>query len=234
MNYYTDYLAHYGVKGMKWGVRRYQNADGSLTNAGRKRLAKGVKRAAKQGLFFVDSELSDKNPIIRDSMNSSKQLLSIRSKLDKKSKELDKILDDIKSAHNEYDLMDSDRNNKTIMDYKRKAYKKITGEDFKIEDEMDRVYLRYEDWDQGDNSSINLFVKDRVGIDVGKWNNEVRELNREYSKTCKSIAKELLQEYGDKSLGTLAAKDVKTVAEGLGMYMSRYDSKTSPYIHDYY
>lgn len=30
-------LMHYGVPGMKWGVRRYQNADGSLTNAGKKR-----------------------------------------------------------------------------------------------------------------------------------------------------------------------------------------------------
>lgn len=37
----TNHLAHYGVLGMKWGVRRYQNKDGSLTAAGRKRYSDG-------------------------------------------------------------------------------------------------------------------------------------------------------------------------------------------------
>jgi len=34
---YDVYLAHHGVKGQRWGVRRYQNKDGSYTNAGKKR-----------------------------------------------------------------------------------------------------------------------------------------------------------------------------------------------------
>lgn len=33
-------LYHWGVKGMKWGIRRYQNKDGSLTAAGRNRIVK--------------------------------------------------------------------------------------------------------------------------------------------------------------------------------------------------
>ena len=36
---YSDELCHYGIRGMRWGIRRYQNSDGSLTTAGRKRYS---------------------------------------------------------------------------------------------------------------------------------------------------------------------------------------------------
>ena len=38
--YQGDVLEHYGIKGMKWGIRRYQNYDGTLTPAGKKRQAR--------------------------------------------------------------------------------------------------------------------------------------------------------------------------------------------------
>lgn len=38
MIYYdTNYLMHHGIKGQRWGVRRYQNPDGTLTSAGKRR-----------------------------------------------------------------------------------------------------------------------------------------------------------------------------------------------------
>lgn len=50
---YIDELYHHGTKGMKWGVRRYQNKDGSLTAKGKKRYARD---AREQGYSKRDSE----------------------------------------------------------------------------------------------------------------------------------------------------------------------------------
>jgi hypothetical protein len=44
----TNYLAHHGIKGQKWGIRRFQNADGSLTSDGRKRYGIGEGRDPKE------------------------------------------------------------------------------------------------------------------------------------------------------------------------------------------
>jgi len=44
----SDYLKHHGVLGMHWGVRRYQNKDGSLTPAGKKRYGSDGNRTEKQ------------------------------------------------------------------------------------------------------------------------------------------------------------------------------------------
>jgi len=57
-----NYLEHHGVLGMKWGVRRYQNEDGSLTAAGKARYVKNEDGSIRKKEW---SELSGKQKLAK-------------------------------------------------------------------------------------------------------------------------------------------------------------------------
>lgn len=100
----NDYLEHWGVKGQKWGVRRYQNEDGTLTEAGKKRYA-----------FQTGKDATILGQATR---YSTKKLDKAREKYNKKPTE--------KNLRNKelYEAVDKDIRTKSIlkdMEYKKAA-----------------------------------------------------------------------------------------------------------------
>lgn len=70
-------LSHHGIKGMKWGRRRFQNADGSLTPAGRQRYADNPKESRKtqklkQQIRDIDEDSDSLRPYLKDGIRTKK------------------------------------------------------------------------------------------------------------------------------------------------------------------
>ena len=78
----SDILMHHGIKGQRWGVRRFQNPDGSLTNAGKNRY----------GTTF-----SEKKNLRREKVNKVKEARKTYDDERKKLHDLEKRKDDIEA-----------------------------------------------------------------------------------------------------------------------------------------
>jgi len=60
-------LYHHGIKGQRWGVRRYQNPDGSLTDAGKRKIARKIKNSGgyDTGLIRVNQSTYKNKDLVR-------------------------------------------------------------------------------------------------------------------------------------------------------------------------
>ena len=88
-----DYLAHHGIKGQKWGVRRFQNPDGTRTALGKKRERESteveherlVKSTSAKELYKNRSKLSDKE--LQDRLNRLRNEEALEQMANKKKNE---------------------------------------------------------------------------------------------------------------------------------------------------
>lgn len=80
-------LYHAGIKGMKWGVRRYQNKDGTLTDAGRKRYARDQRENAgkKKGNKVGEA---DPNRWVKEDRERTKKVVDSTSGLTRELKNI--------------------------------------------------------------------------------------------------------------------------------------------------